>query len=347
MQSKRLTSIAADTSELIGETPMVWLRHNDPTVVAKIALKLESENPLGSVKDRLALGIVTMAEADGLIKPGVSTLIEATSGNTGIGLALMGALRGYKVIIIMDESCSLERRAVLRAFGVDLRLYPKTQTMVFGVAYAEFLTKQIPNSYLCRQFATEYNARIHRETTGPEIWSQTNGDVDYFVAGLGTSGTMAGISQFFQSKGSSCKMIAVEPQESPVSSQGPKAAGPHGIQGIGPSFTPQVLQGNRHLIHEFIGVHTKAALDMARQLPVMSGVFCGISGGAAVSAAMMLGRRAEAKGKTIVVLIPSYGERYLSTALFESVKKECDELALPQNLIPLDFATKGFEKSKL
>ena len=333
MQSTRLTTVATDVSDLIGETPMVWLKHDIPGVRGRIALKLEGENPLGSVKDRLALGIVRMAERDGLLTPGVSTLIEATSGNTGIGLALMGALRGYRVIIIMPESVSMERRAVLRAFGVDVRLIPKDQTMVLGIQYAAHIAKTIPNAFLCSQFETKYNAQIHFETTGPEMWSQTGGAMDYFVAGMGTGGTMAGVAQFLKSIGSACKTVAVEPLESQVLKGAPP--GMHGIQGVGASFLTKIAASNMSLISEILPVHTDEAVSMARRLPAMSGVFCGISGGAAVAAAIQVASRPEAAGKVVVALIPSYGERYLSTALFDTVRKECDNLPF----LPTDFAS--------
>eukprot|EP00760_Papus_ankaliazontas_P023342 PhM_4_TR2045/c1_g2_i1/m.95485/K01738/cysK; cysteine synthase A len=321
LESKRLSTIANDVTEIIGETPMVWLKHDDPTVKARIALKLESENPMKSVKDRLGLGIIEKAEKAGEITPGKTTLIEATSGNTGIALAHIGRLKGYRVIIVMPETMSQERRCLLRILGAELVLTPASKGLKAAVFWANKLTQEIPDAYLASQFETKYNAQIHYETTGPEIWSQTQGKLDYFIAGVGTGGTLCGSMQYFKDQGSNVKCVAVEPKESAVLSG--NAPGPHKIQGIGAGFVPKVLEPYRDQISEILPIPTEDALAVARKMPVMSGIFCGISSGAIVSAAMEIGRRPEAEGKIIVAMIPSFGERYLTTALFDNVRQEC------------------------
>jgi len=315
--SSRKTTIANNMSELIGETPMVYLRKLNGTK-ATIALKLESENPMRSVKDRLGLGIIREAEKDGLIKPGVSTLIEATSGNTGIALAQLGAILGYKVILTMPETMSQERRCLLKILGAEVIITPAAKGIKFALEKAQQIAKDTPNAYLTSQFETKYNAKIHYETTGPEIWAQTQGKIDIFVAGVGTGGTITGAGKLLKEKNPNLEVYAVEPQESPVLNGG--KPGPHKIQGIGAGMVPAVLDTT--LYKEAIKVSSDEALATARQLPATEGIFCGISGGAAVHAALQVASRPENEGKLIVAIIPSYGERYLSTALFAAVKDE-------------------------
>jgi len=310
-------NVAGDLLQLIGQTPMVWLTRMN-TTKAKIALKLEGENPMASVKDRLALSIILNAEKEGKITPGKTTLIEATSGNTGIALAQIGAVRGYKVILTMPDTMSQERRCLLSLFGADVRLTPGALGMKGAVAYALKLAKQIPDTYLCDQFATQYNAIVHKLTTGPEIWRQTKGNVDYFVAGVGTGGTITGVAQYLKEVGATTKIYAVEPQESAVISG--EKPGPHKIQGIGAGMIPDVL--DTKLIDGILKVKSEEAFEYGRQLPLKEGIFAGISAGAAVKAALELGSRPEAEGKTIVAIIPSFGERYLSTMMFSGLRDE-------------------------
>jgi len=326
MQSDRLSTIKNDIGDLVGETPMLWYKPGaDTSVKGKIALKLESENPMASVKDRLALGIIREAEKAGEIVPGKSVLIEATSGNTGIALAHQGIARGYRVILVMPEHMSQERRCVLKILGAELVLTPASKGMKGAVAWATKLAAETPNAYLTSQFDTKYNAKIHYETTGPEIYSQTQKNIDYFVSGVGTGGTLAGVASYLADQGSACRIIAVEPAESPVISGG--KPGPHKIQGMGAGFVPKVLEEVRSKISEVVTVTSDEAMATAKALPVTNGVFCGISGGAIVAAAIQIAKRPEAEGKTIVAIIPSFGERYLTTALFDEIRQEC--LTLP------------------
>eukprot|EP00760_Papus_ankaliazontas_P012126 PhM_4_TR15197/c0_g1_i1/m.93753/K01738/cysK; cysteine synthase A len=318
--------------DLIGETPMVWLQHNDPTVKAKIALKLECENPLRSVKDRLGLGIIRKAEAAGQITPGKSTLFEATSGNTGIALAFVGKLLGYKVVIVMPETMSMERRCMLKILGATLVLTPSVLGLKASIMHAQRLAMETPGGFLVGQFDSKFNAAVHYETTAPEIWEQTDHKIDYLVAGVGTGGTLGGIAQFLKDAGSNAKIVAIEPAESAVLSG--CRPGPHKIQGIGAGFVPRVFMPFLPLISEVINVSSADAIATGRWLPETCGVLCGISSGAAVHAAMEIGRRAEAEGKVIVVIVGSYGERYLSTPLFDDIRTECSSIPV---LSPSDF----------
>lgn len=313
--------IATSFDQLIGSTPAIYLNKMNDTK-AKIVLKLECENPMASVKDRLALAIFDKGEAEGLIKPGESVIVEATSGNTGVGLAHLGAIRGYKVIITMPESMSLERRCMLRIFGAELILTPAALGMKGAVAMAEKICASNPHAVMGNQFSTKYNALMHKETTGPEIWAQCKGNIDYFIAGVGTGGTLTGVGQFLKQVGSTAKIVAVEPAESPVLSGG--APGPHKIQGIGAGFVPSVL--DRALIDEVVCVKDDVAIDTAQALTRSDGIFCGFSGGANVQAALVIARRPGMEGKTIVTVIPSFGERYLSTALYKSIRDEVASL---------------------
>lgn len=309
--------IANSFSELIGKTPLLRLSRLN-TTHADILVKLESENPVGSVKDRLGEAIISGAERDGLIKPGVSTIIEATSGNTGIALAQLGAAKGYKVIIIMPDSMSVERRALIRIFGARLVLTPAKLGMKGAIAMSEKIAAETPNSYLARQFSTPYNALIHKQTTGPEIWAQTEGKVDLVVGGAGTGGTMTGIGQFLKEINATTKIAVVEPEESPVLSGGTHT--PHKIQGIGAGFIPEVADVSLFNIIE--KVNSADAIATSRRAAAEEGLFVGISAGAAIAAALRLGAKEEYKGKQIVVIIPSFGERYLSTALYQDILEE-------------------------
>eukprot|EP00796_Vickermania_ingenoplastis_P008176 gene8176-5705_t len=317
----RDNSVARDISQLIGNTPCVYLNRLNHTR-AKIVLKLECENPMASVKDRLALAIIDKAEADGKLTPGKSVIVEATSGNTGVGLAHMAAIRGYKVIITMPESMSIERRCLLNIFGAEVHLTPSPLGMKGAVMMANKIVARNPNSVLANQFSTKYNAQIHEETTGPEIWRQNKGVVDMFVAGVGTGGTLTGVARYLKKMNPNVRIAAVEPAESPVLSGG--KPGPHKIQGIGPGFIPEIL--DRSLIDEVFTVRSDDAIATAQKLARSDGIFAGFSSGANVFAALKIGERPEFAGKTIVTVIPSFGERYLSTALYKDVQERMKAL---------------------
>ncbi len=298
---------------LIGNTPLVrlcrWEKCND--LNATILAKVERFNPGGSVKDRVAKAMLDDAEARGLLKEG-STIIEPTSGNTGIGLALVGAIRGYRSIIVMPETMSIERQKLMTAYGAELVLTPGSAGMRGAVEKANELSKEIPNSFVPGQFENPANALAHYKTTGPEIWNDTDGHVDIFVAGIGTGGTVTGVGRFLKEHNPDVKIVAVEPERSPLLTQG--VAGPHGIQGIGANFVPDVLDTG--IYDEVICVSDNDAYASARSLGKTEGLLVGISSGAAVYAATELAKRPENAGKTIVALLPDTGERYLSTAMF-------------------------------
>ena len=308
-----MSHIYTSADQLIGRTPLLELTHIDQEekLEAKILAKLEYFNPAGSVKDRIAKSIIDDAERSGALKPG-ATLIEPTSGNTGIGLASVAAARGYKLIIVMPDTMSVERRQLIKAYGAELVLSEGAKGMKGAIAKANELAAQIPGSFIPGQFVNPANPKAHFETTGPEIFQDTDGQVDIFVAGVGTGGTITGTGEYLKSKKPDVKVVAVEPATSPVLSQG--VAGPHKIQGIGAGFVPDVL--NTKVYDEIITVTNEDAFATGRTVGKKEGVLVGISSGAAVWAAIQLAKRPENKGKNIVVLLPDTGDRYLSTPLF-------------------------------
>ncbi len=303
-------NIYANVSEVVGRTPLVKLQKASEETGAEIVGKLEFYNPANSVKDRIGVAMIDAAEKSGELREG-GTIVEATSGNTGIALAMVGASRGYRVVLTMPESMSKERRALLRAFGAELVLTPKADGMKGAVEKAEEIGSQ-DNAVLVRQFENEANAQVHRDTTAQEILNDTDGEVDIFVAGIGTGGTITGVGEFLKEKNKDIQVVAVEPAASPLLSEG--KAGPHAIQGIGANFIPGVL--NRDIIDEVVTVENEVALETARETAKSEGLLVGISSGAAINAAKRVAARPENKGKRVVVIIPSFGERYLSTPLF-------------------------------
>ena len=304
--------IKDDVLETIGQTPLIRLNKLTQGTDATIVGKLEAKNPGGSVKDRICLSMIEEAEKQGILKPG-ATLIEPTSGNTGIGLAMVSAVKGYNLILTMPETMSMERRNLLKAYGAQLILTPGPEGMAGAIKKAEELIAATPNSFMPQQFKNLANPKVHRETTGPEIWEATDGKVDILVAGVGTGGTITGIAQYIKPKKPTFKAIAVEPAGSPVLSGGQR--GPHKIQGIGAGFKPDVLKLD--LVDEIVKVTDDDALKTARQLAQKEGLLVGISAGAATYAALEVAKRPENKGKLIVVVLPDTGERYLSTPLFQ------------------------------
>lgn len=308
-----MSKIYTSADQLIGKTPLLELTNLEKSLglKAKVLAKLEYFNPSGSVKDRIAKEMIDDAEKDGRLKPG-SVIIEPTSGNTGIGLAAVAAARGYRIIIVMPETMSVERRQLMKAYGAELVLTEGAKGMKGAIAKAQELAKEIPESFLPGQFDNPSNPKAHREKTGPEIYSDTDGEVDIFVAGVGTGGTITGVGEYLKSKNPKIKIVAVEPADSPVLSAG--NAGPHKIQGIGAGFVPNVL--NTGIYDEIIPVSNEDAFEFGRLIGKKEGVLVGISSGAAAFATAKLAKLPENEGKTIVVLLPDTGDRYLSTALF-------------------------------
>jgi len=301
--------------ETIGNTPLVRLNGITEGLGATVLAKVESANPANSVKDRIGKAIVDAAEADGSLKPG-GTIVEATSGNTGIALALVGAARGYNVVLTMPETMSTERRVLLRAYGAEIILTPGAAGMQGAVDKANEIVGERENAILARQFANQANLRIHRETTAEEIWRDTDGNVDIFVAGVGTGGTISGVGQVLKERKDDVEIVAVEPEASPLLTTG--KAGPHKIQGLGANFIPEVL--DRKVLDDVLTVSNEDAVATSRELAVKDGILGGISAGANVKAALELAARPENNGKTIVVVIPDFGERYVSTILYEDIR---------------------------
>ncbi|MBB1024817.1 MULTISPECIES: cysteine synthase A [unclassified Dietzia] len=310
-----MAKIYSDITETIGHTPLVRLNSLTDGLGATVLAKLESANPAASVKDRIGAAIIDDAVASGALKPG-GTIVEGTSGNTGIALSMVASARGFKAVLVMPDTMSVERRAVMRAYGAELILTPGSEGMKGAVAKAEEIANTRENAVLARQFANPANPDVHRRTSGPEVWEDTDGEVDIFVAGIGTGGTITGAGGYLREQKPDIKIVAVEPKDSPLLTEG--KAGPHKIQGLGANFVPEIL--NREIYDEVIDVTLDDSLRIAKRLGSEEGILAGISSGANVWAALELAKRPENAGKTIVVIVCDYGERYVSTMLFEDYR---------------------------